>query len=229
MTLFKKCHNCGAEVPEDHKGACPKCGETKGYAITKVVNESVTIDDFVSAEKKALSESYNSILKYYNHVLEEFKNNKELWKNLKNLRDSLESKEDEYTKIAELKAKEKYKEAERKGETRTKTFTVDAIIGTPEQQEIKKLQDLLTEEKKKAIELQAKVDAERIRVDEFTKLNELIANQGKTIKDIRSRLSPKQTIGLALVIGFIASIGGAIVFRIAVEPIIINSVNATLP
>jgi len=85
----------------------------------------------------------------------------------------------------------------------------------------------LKEKDKKIIELEAKVDANNFLIEELSKINGLIAKQGKTIKDIHDRLSPKQTIGLALLLGFAASIIGAAIYKFVVEPVIINAVNAT--
>lgn len=176
MTLFKKCHACSAEVPEDVKGACPKCGESKGYAITKVIQESLSVNDFINAEKKAANEITLSLSDRFKQQFQEL-SKKQQYYILDDIDEFLEAKQEDYLKQAEKKGKEKYEEARKKGETKKLSFTTDVIIGTEEQRKIKELEDALEEQKKKNIELQAIGETENSLFQDT--LNELINKTSK--------------------------------------------------
>jgi hypothetical protein len=45
------CKNCGAELPNDHSGPCPKCGKT-GRNIKAEFFEKITIKDSLSWEHR---------------------------------------------------------------------------------------------------------------------------------------------------------------------------------
>lgn len=58
--MTKECLVCSTSVPDEHTGKCPKCGEEKGYAITRAVNESVKIGNFTPAKEKRSEETQKS-------------------------------------------------------------------------------------------------------------------------------------------------------------------------
>jgi len=213
----KKCNACGALVSVDILKKCPECGEEKGFAIAVTLNESVNIDDYKKAEKKAIVNAHNSAVDFYDRTLASLNEDKKLKKTFQRILSNLHSKMSEYEKYAEQRAEERYAEAKEKGETKKIQFSVDTIVGTEEQRKIKELEDLLESEKKKNIELQAEKDAQRIFSDELNELKKIIEDQGETIRDIRSRMSPKQTVGLAFVLGLTASFIGSALFSLYVD------------
>ena len=178
MTLFKKCRACGAEVPEDVKIPCPKCGESKGFVIIREVQESVSVKDFVNAEKKAASEIK---VKFSNLFKKQFEktSKKKQREYLETIKKIIDIKQEEYLKKAEEKGKEKYKEARNKGETKKSTFTFGGIIGTEDQRKIKELEDALDVQKKKNIELQAKCETEN---DIYKEALDELLNKASTIE-----------------------------------------------
>ena len=44
---MKRCHACNEKVPESVNAPCPLCGESKGFEITREINERVEISESV--------------------------------------------------------------------------------------------------------------------------------------------------------------------------------------
>ena len=44
---MKRCHACNEKVPESVKAPCPLCGESKGFEITREINEQVKVSENV--------------------------------------------------------------------------------------------------------------------------------------------------------------------------------------
>ena len=61
--MGKKCHNCEFEVEESYTGSCPSCKEEKGYEISRSVSEKgIKISDGVSIDLKKVGLDPNRIL-----------------------------------------------------------------------------------------------------------------------------------------------------------------------
>lgn len=206
--MTKKCHACDEEVPQDHEGACPLCGKEKGYASVGVINETVNVGDFISVEKKAMQNALNDAYARYDELEKQYAGKIESLQNIKKKRASLEKQEKSLMETAEENAKKDYKKS-KESFLQTKTFTVGAIIGTPEQQRI--------------FELEKKLQAQNIVTDALSRIE-------SDISEIKVKLSIKQTIALGATASFIGSIMFGVWTYVGTvvqeNPII---VNGTLP
>ena len=122
-SVVKKCRNCDFQAEHSQTGPCPRCGKQAGYNIIAVINEVVEVSDVVKTYKNSMKNAIEQALTKYSNLEKQFKDNQKALNGLNNLKNSLKSQEPALMKIAEKDAHEQA----------TKTFTMDAIIGTEEQ------------------------------------------------------------------------------------------------
>jgi len=148
----KKCHACGKEVTEAHTGKCPHCGKEEGYAITRVINETITINDFITTEKNSMKNALNDAYLRFDNLQKKYPDNQKMLENIKIKRKLLEDQEKALMKAVEDSAKFDFESA--KKSIGIKSFTVDTI--------------LVTEDQKKILELENKVIAKEITIQHRT-------------------------------------------------------------
>lgn len=180
--MSKKCHACGKEVPEEHKGKCPHCGKEEGYAITRVVTETITINDFITTEKNSMKDALNDTYSRFDNLEKKYHDNKKILENIKIKRKRLEEQEKTLMKAVEDSAKFDFESA--KKSTRVKSFTIDAI--------------LVTEDQKKILELENKVRAKE-------KVEQKLIDMASNISYIKVKLGIKQTVGIGVLASFVGS------------------------
>jgi len=164
-----------------------------------------------------MKDAVEDAFKKYDGLEKKFKDSKTALNKINIIKKSLKSQEEELMKKAEKDAREKA----------TKTFTMDAIIGTEEQRK---------EYREKNVKSEIKTEGEKT-------VKELIADvsiaqdlANTNIQRIHDRLSPRQTILFGLGIGVLGSIiGGFIVVMLIGDPsnvpvgMITNMTNGTQP
>jgi len=178
----KKCHACGKEVPEAHKGKCPHCGKAEGYAITRVINETITINDFITTEKNSMKNALNDAYLRFDNLEKKYLDNQKMLENIKIKRKRLEDQEKTLMKAVEDSAKFDFESA--KKSTGIKSFTIDTI--------------LVTEDQKKILELENKLRAKE-------KVEQKLIDIASDVSDIKVKLGIKQTIGIGVLASFVGS------------------------
>jgi len=178
----KKCHACGKEVTEAHTGKCPHCGKEEGYAITRVINETITINDFITTEKNSMKNALNDAYLRFDNLEKKYPDNQKMLENIKIKRKLLEDQEKALMKAVEDSAKFDFESA--KKSTGIKSFTVDTI--------------LVTEDQKKILELENKLRAKE-------KVEQKLIGIASDVSDIKVKLGIKQTIGIGVLASFVGS------------------------
>jgi len=188
----KECRNCHFEVEPQHTGPCPQCGKQAGYNITVSINEVVNVTDVVKTYKKSMHDALRDVSKKYSELTKKYEKDEKILKRIEKFQKNLEDLKEELIDKAEENAR---KDA-------TKTFTMDAVIGSEEQRK---------QYFENNIKSKIKADGEKTTRE---LIEDMLLNQNITsekIEKIHDRLSPKQTILFGLVIGIFGSIIGGLI------------------
>ena len=209
--MGKKCHNCEFEVEESYTGPCPSCKEKKGYEISRSVSEKgIKISDSVSIDLKKAGLDPNRILeigKMLNYRNEQMA---EAMAPLgKMLNEQNEQMAEAMRPLSRILKSEKMKKLQQQAKSINDAVSTQMNRLSELNLQVAKLPE---EDIKELKDIKENVDEQKKNSDfVLENIQTTIEKQHQEQKDMHEkthdRLSPKATIGVALV----ASIVGGII------------------
>ena len=201
--MGKKCHNCNFEVKESYKGPCPNCKEEKEYSFLKSFEEEINISDTVKIDLKKAGLDPDHILTTSKMLKAK---NEEIAAAMRPISNMLRSAE---TK----KLQRQIKAINDIVSYQQKRFSKLNFSVTLPKKDIDELKDIkLNVHKQEENTRSTEVELLKCVQEILEKLEGQHDEQKDMHKKTHDRLSPKQTMGLAFVVGLLASVLGGVIY-----------------